>query len=68
MIKPGSQTKMGIGNKKEDGQLRKNYMGRKFASAIKPGRTNTSEAVVPGIQEHRKCVQLNPEKGYLIVK
>jgi hypothetical protein len=28
----------------------------------------TCEAVVPGIQEHRKCVQLNPEKGYLIVK
>ena len=23
--------------------------------------------VIPGIQEHRKCVQLNPEKGYLIV-
>ena len=32
------------------------------------GLQKKSMAVVPGIQEHRKCVQLSPEKGYLIVK
>jgi len=42
--------------KKESSHLRLNSSAGKYSTAIKPK-----------IQEHRKCAQLSPEKGYLIV-
>jgi len=70
VIKPGAKAKMKIGNKeeKDEAATQKLYDGIGSHSRLNLDVQMTCETVVPGIQEHRKCVQLNPEKGYLIVK
>ena len=40
----------------------------KFASAIKLRPAGRNAAMVPGIQEPEKEVQLHPEEGYLVRK
>jgi hypothetical protein len=41
---------------------------KKFASAIKLRPADRCVAIVPGNSRTRNCVQLNPGKGYLIIK
>lgn len=70
VIKPGASAKIEIGDKEEKNEAatQKLYDDAGSHPRLNLGVQMTCEAVVPGIQEHRKCVQLNPEKGYLIVK
>lgn len=61
---------MGIGDKEEKDEVatQKLHDDAGSHSRLNLDVQMTCETVVPEIQEHRKCVQLSPEKGYLIVK